>query len=61
MVGRGGKSRGSQNRDPRYGCFSIAGALGRSAIRSGGPGYSQLIFAARAGWPLLMEWGGEYE
>ena len=26
-----------------------------------GPGYSQLIFAARADWPLLMEWGGEDE
>ena len=26
-----------------------------------GPGYSQLIFAAMSGWPLLMEWGGEDE
>ncbi len=26
-----------------------------------GPGYSQLIFAAMAGWPLLIEWGREDE
>ncbi len=43
MVCWGGKSRGSQNRDSRYGCFSIAAALGRSVIRSGGGGRKMLI------------------